>query len=156
MSTTIGSALDGIDTILQGIDGTGSYTNDLSGDGRIVWGAGADLPDPPFLNLQDVLLETFTEGVPLGMYGRRIRIPIYGEVGIVTDSVTRKDVVKLAAGLLNDLCIAVEAGQRNFGGVDGVYNVRVEGDSGLALIGDLHAGIIGADLFFEFRGVTGV
>lgn len=124
MSTTAGSVIDAVMAALAGINGAGSYANNLSGAGAVVEG---DPPDQSvvlstvcaFVDTGDLLAEHAPE---LGRYRRNLAVQVYGFVPAAADTPTSRK--RAALSLLDDICRAMEA-DRSLGGL--VIDLTVQG-----------------------------
>ena len=127
MAATLITVWDALITAVRGIDGSGSYTHDLSGTGAVgrVRG-GQPMVGPPFATV--VFDEAPTShDVQLGSYRRDLQFTIvgWGLTGADTDEARSE----AAANMFDDLCRACES-DRTLGGI--VYEVLCNGTAFVA------------------------
>lgn len=145
MASTMRQIASAIKSALADVDGTGSYTYDLSAAGHVHIGEVLDAPILPFVTVSAVGWDSDTE-TQLTRYRRRVLFSLYGAVGTSTDTPEAR--ILAAMDLLEDVSRALEA-DPTLGGLVHTLIVRSAGTfDGL----DEQAGQVGA--FFGEVDVT--
>ena len=113
MASVLRQQLAAVKTALHTIDGTGSFTYDLSGTDSVAYGIQLFPDIVPRVQIAS-LSETSTHGIPLGFYERTASISLFGYVGADSDEAGSR--LLNATDLLNDMMLAIEA-DRTLGGL---------------------------------------
>lgn len=104
MAATLITVLNQLVTQLQLINGTGSYTHDVSVADGVIWGAEIDPARVPRINLTD--LEWRSTHETLSTYRRTVSVTLVGYVAAAAD--TSESRLQAAINLLNDIVLSIE------------------------------------------------
>jgi len=118
ITTAILSALK---TAMQGVNGAGSYTYDLSATDQVNIGAQWPPPIVPYAYIRLVRVST-ADTAPLGHYGRTVECQVFGFVHATADTAQARTTA--AADLMDDLMLAIESDRKL--GIGVVRDVHVE------------------------------
>lgn len=157
MASTIRTIADRVRTVLRAIDGTGSYTYDLSDDvDRVNYRDGFPAFDLPAINITALNLDN-DESPVLTKYARTLTVRLVAYAGSSTDA--PGDYLLAAADLANDIHIALEtdrtAGTAGSLGVLG-HSVVVSSDAldGATIQID-GCGIVFVEVAVQYRATLG-
>ena len=116
MSSRQRQILDRLITLLQGINGSGDYTYDLSGTDQIVRGRISEPTRIPLLCIYGAR-ESSTDGPSMGRLQRELTIGIVGFVATTSDD--GKGRVNAALDLIGDIRTAIEANRTLYDAIAG-------------------------------------
>lgn len=114
MASNIRSIMGALRTKLQGINGSGGYVNNLSGDDQVLLGEYGHPPRVPAVAVYPVG-QLGTHGLQLGRYTRTMNFQIQGWVAATSDAPSER--VMAACDLLDDVMTAIEADRKLSGTV---------------------------------------
>lgn len=116
MASTQRQILDRLITLLQGINGSGSYTYDLSGTDQIIRGRITEPTRVPLICIYGVR-ESSTDGPSMGRLQRELTAGIIGFVAASSDDGLGR--VNAACDLIGDIRTAVESNRTLYDAVAG-------------------------------------
>lgn len=156
MASIMEQAATAIVAALRAVDGTGSYTYDLSDypTARVQIGVPTTAPcDPPFVFVTDFSMQSVVgPNVPLGLHERTIDVTIYG---YASGDGTPEDRTFNAMALQSDVDAALQADRTLGGVVYDVFCVEAVTIDGLQHGADLPYGIVACVYRFNWHTAAG-